>query len=171
MPFKSPHSIELPQTDLITYLFPPNADDLDNPIWLDAANPSSFVSKRQALSYIKRLAAGLKRIGVQKGDIVLMLSPNHIFVPICYLGVIASGAIFSGANTSCVAAGKLTCIPLCYFKSWYKSRAQTSNWEHGREGLVVPPDFIRACTRSFCASRISKKTDFPLFRLWHCCSS
>ena len=44
------------------------------------------------------MAIGLDRLGVKKGDVLMMVSPNHIFVPIAYLGTVGSGRIFSGAN-------------------------------------------------------------------------
>ena len=44
------------------------------------------------------MAIGLDRLGLKKGDVLMMVSPNHIFVPIAYLGAVGSGRIFSGAN-------------------------------------------------------------------------
>lgn len=39
---------------------------------------------------------GLKKLQLKTGDVVLMISPNHVFVPVAYIGSIACGAVFSG---------------------------------------------------------------------------
>ncbi|RVX70429.1 hypothetical protein B0A52_05928 [Exophiala mesophila] len=103
MVHKSKFKIQLPETDLLSYLFGTSTSGIeipDQPIWLDAGNPSRSISKRDALAYIKRFALGLERLGIRQGDVVLMFTPNHIFVPIAYLGTIAHGATFTGAGTT-----------------------------------------------------------------------
>ena len=105
MPYKSPYVIDLPQTDLLTYLFSSNGNHGHDAIWLNAANTSLSLSKCQAQLLIKRLAVGLKKLGVKQGDVVMIFSPNHIFVPVAYLGIIGYGAIFTGASTTSVVAG------------------------------------------------------------------
>jgi len=40
----------------------------------------------------------LNKLGVESNDVVMIVTPNHIFVPIAYLGTVGSGRIFSGAN-------------------------------------------------------------------------
>lgn len=108
MVYKSKFKIKLPETDLLTYLFDsaPGTETSDKPIWLDAADPSRSISKRDALAYIKRFALGLERLGIHPGDVVLMFTPNHIFVPIAYLGTIAHGATFTGAGTASTVSGQ-----------------------------------------------------------------
>lgn len=48
--------------------------------------------------WIKRLALGLDRLGVKHGEVVMIYTPNHIFVPAAYLGIVGSSRAFSGAN-------------------------------------------------------------------------
>ena len=48
--------------------------------------------------WIKRLAIGLDRLGVANQEVVMILTPNHIFVPIMYLGIAGSRRIFSAGN-------------------------------------------------------------------------
>jgi hypothetical protein len=65
MPYISEFTINIPSTDLLTYLFPPdNEEDV--------------------------------KLQLKTGDVVLMISPNHVFVPVAYIGSIACGAVFSG---------------------------------------------------------------------------
>ncbi|KAK3170128.1 hypothetical protein OEA41_009514 [Lepraria neglecta] len=35
---------------------------------------------------------------MKKGEVVMIVTPNHIFVPVAYLGSVGSGRVFSGAN-------------------------------------------------------------------------
>jgi acyl-CoA synthetase (AMP-forming)/AMP-acid ligase II len=52
------------------------------------------------------LAFGLERIGLKKGDVVMIYTPNHIFVPVAYLGIVGAGYAFSGANPVYTLPGK-----------------------------------------------------------------
>ncbi|KAL1957003.1 hypothetical protein VTO42DRAFT_6492 [Malbranchea cinnamomea] len=99
MPVSSPFpSLKIPQTDLLTYLFPPNTVPSDTPIWIDAKNPKNNLSPRQLLGWVRRLAVGLDKLGLQAGDVVVIFTPNHIFIPVAYLGIAGSRRIFSGIN-------------------------------------------------------------------------
>ena len=90
--------IEFPQTDILTYLFGSGNNLPDTPLWINAADTSNSLSPRSALQWIKRLGMGLDKLGVGRGDVVMLISPNHVFVPVAYLGVVGAGRVFSGAN-------------------------------------------------------------------------
>ena len=47
---------------------------------------------------------------MKKGEVVMIVTPNHIFVPVAYLGSVGSGRVFSGANPLYTADGKWKCI-------------------------------------------------------------
>ncbi|KAF2685133.1 acetyl-CoA synthetase-like protein [Lentithecium fluviatile CBS 122367] len=98
MPSQSPFRIDIPATDLLSYLFPPSKPASDKPIWVDADDTRHSLSPRQLLQWVKRLGAGLQGLGLRKQDVVMMYSHNHIFVPVAYLGISGSGCIFSGCN-------------------------------------------------------------------------
>ncbi|OIW26049.1 4-coumarate-CoA ligase [Coniochaeta ligniaria NRRL 30616] len=101
MVYKSPYPLlDIPETNILTYLFPPGQEPLDEDIWIDSKDPSRRLSPKQALQWVKRLAFGLERLGLQKGDVAMIFTPNHIFVPVAYLGIVGAGLIFSGANPS-----------------------------------------------------------------------
>ena len=107
MPEKSRFQIDIPGTDVLTYLFPPGAKPSDTPIWIDAVEPKKrSLSPKQLLRWIKRLGLGLQRLGVQQEEVVLIYSANHIFVPVAYLGIIGSGYTFSGCNPAYGVAGE-----------------------------------------------------------------
>lgn len=52
------------------------------------------------LLWVRRLGCGLDKLGIAKGAVVMILTPNHLFVPVAYQGIVGSGRIFSGANPS-----------------------------------------------------------------------
>lgn len=47
---------------------------------------------------VTALAAGLHGLGIRKGDVVLVISPNSIAVPCIYLAILSIGAILNTAN-------------------------------------------------------------------------
>ncbi|PGH33338.1 hypothetical protein GX50_03815 [[Emmonsia] crescens] len=108
MPKYSPFaSIPIPTSNLLTFLFPPDSPlrTSTKPIWIDSEDTSINLSTSTALQWVKRLAMGLERFqaasgssGVKRGEVVLVLSPNQIFVAVAYLGIVGSGRVFSGMN-------------------------------------------------------------------------
>ncbi|CRK49006.1 hypothetical protein BN1723_008326 [Verticillium longisporum] len=99
MVFTSPFpSLDIPKTNLLTYLFPEDQLPQEDPLWLDCKDDRINLSPKELVEWVKRLSFGLERIGVKRGDVVLICTPNQIFVPVAYLGIVGAGCIFSGAN-------------------------------------------------------------------------
>jgi 4-coumarate--CoA ligase len=104
MPWKSRWHIDIPNVSLPTYLFGSQDDKLDDkPVFLDADQPSYYLSNQTYREWSKRLAAGLRARGFQDGDRLLLYSGNTIFFPVVLIGTIMAGGIFSGANPTYVA--------------------------------------------------------------------
>lgn len=99
--------VEIPKTDILSYLFPPGSAPSEKPLWLESADPDNSLSPRQALNWVKRLAIGLDRKGVKTQEAVMMFTPNHIYVPAAYLGIVGSRRIFSAANPIYTVSGML----------------------------------------------------------------
>lgn len=107
MPFASRQPrLDIPATDLLTYLFTPQKTSSTTPLWIDAYNPEKSLSPKQALGWAKRLAFGLDRLGVQQQDAVVIFTPNQIIVPVAYFGIVGSRRIFSGINPSYTESGE-----------------------------------------------------------------
>jgi len=87
MPTQSPFQIDIPATDILTYLFPSSRAVSDTKIWIDAEDDSNALTLKQALRWIKALGSGLQGLGLKKQDVVMVYSPNHIFIPVAYLGI------------------------------------------------------------------------------------
>ena len=99
MPLKSHFpDLDLPKVNLLTYIFPPGEPVSDTPVWHDSEDPSVCMSKRQLLHKVKKLGVGLDKLGVKAGEVVLIFTPNHLLVPVAYLGVVGSKRVFSGVN-------------------------------------------------------------------------
>lgn len=108
MPISSNYPpLDVPKVDILTYLFPAGKSPSTAPLWIDSKDPDISLSPAQALQWIKRLIFGLERLGVKKGGVVLIFTPNHVFVPVAYLGIAGGGYVFSGANPVYNVTGKI----------------------------------------------------------------
>lgn len=107
MPFKSVYPrLDIPQINLVDYLFPPGLVPSNEPLWVDAQDPSTFLSEAQVLQWSKSFSGGLKNAGLLQGEVVMLFTPNHIFVPVAYLGIVGGGYTFSAANPAFTLRGK-----------------------------------------------------------------
>ena len=99
MPHKSIYpDIDIPKTNILTYIFGDGESLSNEPLWIDAANPSHSLSPAQMLSWVKRFAVGLDRLGIPEEQAIMVFCPNHIYVPVAYLGAAGSKRYFTGAN-------------------------------------------------------------------------
>lgn len=115
MVIRSPYpDLNIPEQDILTYLFDSEDSLPESPLWVNAARSDSYLSLRTALQWIKRLATGLDRLGVKRGEVLMMVSPNHIFVPVAYLGAVGSARVFSGANPLYTVDGTEDLRRSCY---------------------------------------------------------
>jgi 4-coumarate--CoA ligase len=114
MPFSSTFpALNIPKCNLLEYLFPKGSTPADTPIWIDHKDSGNHLTSRTLLQWTKRLALGLDRVGSKPGEVVMIMSPNHIFVPVAYLGIVGSKRIFSGANPAYTVSGN-SCMILAY---------------------------------------------------------
>lgn len=106
MVITSPYpSLELPKTNLLSYLFPRDGLLSDEPLWIDCKDEGISLSPRQMEQWVKRLSFGLERLGLRRGDVVMICTPNQIYVPAAYLGIVGVGCVFSGANPAYTVSG------------------------------------------------------------------
>ncbi|KFX98047.1 hypothetical protein O988_04568 [Pseudogymnoascus sp. VKM F-3808] len=99
MIFKSVHPrLTIPQTNLVDYLFPADQEPSNEPLWIDSADPSHFLSEAEVVQWSKSLSKGLGDAGLRQGEVVMLFTPNHIFVPVAYLGIVGGGYRYSAGN-------------------------------------------------------------------------
>lgn len=71
---------------------------------MDAENPDThYFTLRAWALWSSRLAVGLQKAGLQKGDRVLLFSGNKLFSPVLFMGTLFAEGIFTGANPTYVA--------------------------------------------------------------------
>jgi 4-coumarate--CoA ligase len=111
--FLGQDGLKIPETNILTYLFPSDnkQQPLEEAIWIDSKDVRRKLSPSEALHWIKRLSFGLERLGMEQGDVAMIYTPNHIFVPVAYLGIVGAGFIFSGANPAYTVTGKPVSLP------------------------------------------------------------
>ncbi|KAF4472642.1 4-coumarate- ligase 2 [Fusarium albosuccineum] len=95
MPVSSPYPVlDIPQKNVLSYLFG-DGDVSEEPLWIDSKDPDNNLSPKQLVGWVKRLGCGLERLGVKRGEVVLICTPNSIFIPVAFLGIVGAGFIFS----------------------------------------------------------------------------
>lgn len=98
MPQKSPFQIDIPLTDVLSYVFPENKPPSEKPIWINAEQTDRSLSPKQLLEWVRKLGVGLDKLQVGQNEAVMVFSTNHIYVPVAYLGIAGSGRVFTGCN-------------------------------------------------------------------------
>ncbi|KAL2065067.1 hypothetical protein VTL71DRAFT_4207 [Oculimacula yallundae] len=98
--FEAERQVQIPTKDLLSWTFDDPRFDRDEPIYIDAKDPSRSISSNQARLLIRKLVAGFHAAGLKKGDCVCLHSFNDIYYPILFLGIIAAGGVFAGTNPS-----------------------------------------------------------------------
>jgi 4-coumarate--CoA ligase len=104
MPIQSRWSTPIDEVSLPTYIFgSPHAPLTDKPILMNASSPDQhYLTAQSYRLWCQRFAVGLRRMGLEKGDRVLLFSGNTIFFPVVIVGTIMAGGVFTGANPSYV---------------------------------------------------------------------
>ncbi|XP_050282518.1 probable CoA ligase CCL7 isoform X3 [Quercus robur] len=86
-----------PNHSIVTYLFR-NASSYPNKPALIDAETSETLTFSQLKSTIAKVSQGLLSLGITKNDVVLLFAPSSIRYPICFLSIVAIGAIASTTN-------------------------------------------------------------------------
>ena len=100
MPWLSEVHLDIPNQDLLSWMFDNPQYPIDKPIYLDATNPYRSISYRQGKALTHRLAAGFRKAGLKKGDCVCMHAFNDIYYSMVFPGIVATGGVFTGTNLS-----------------------------------------------------------------------
>ena len=105
MPLRSPLSVSIPRCSVVSYVFtsPSHPLNKERPLFIEADDPSNYLTHHTYRLYAQRLALGLLQNGFKPGDRLLLYSGNTIFFPCVIMGVIMAGGIFTGANPTYVA--------------------------------------------------------------------
>lgn len=103
---ESPYKVEIEITDVVSWVFSSGTEiTRQRPQYFDADKPSRNFSLSQAELYVKQVARGIQKLGLQPNDKVLLYSQNKLYFPILLWGVIASGCVFTAVAPSASEAG------------------------------------------------------------------
>ncbi|CAI7584730.1 unnamed protein product [Penicillium glandicola] len=86
-------------SDLLSFTFDgPKPYNRDQPLFIDAEDPSRSFTAAQFRQLVRTLIAGLKAHNVQPGDCVLLHLGNSILYPALFFGIIGAGGVYMGSN-------------------------------------------------------------------------
>jgi 4-coumarate--CoA ligase len=98
MPFESTHRpLDIPECNILSFLFPDNNAGQEI-LWTDAEDDHKSLSAEAALLLVRRVAQGLDDLNIPLGSSIMLITPNHIYVPVLYLAAAGSGRIYTAAN-------------------------------------------------------------------------
>ncbi|KEF54369.1 uncharacterized protein A1O9_09535 [Exophiala aquamarina CBS 119918] len=101
---KSPYDdINIPKCNILSYLFPTGKDPSLTPLWIDAKFPRNSLSPADLLLWVKKFALGLDNLGIGENTAIMEFTPNHLYVPVIYLGAAGSKRYYTGANSAYTA--------------------------------------------------------------------
>ncbi|XP_077229223.1 peroxisomal OPC-8:0-CoA ligase 1-like [Tasmannia lanceolata] len=93
----SPSFPQILSLSLPSFLLTITPQILPKPAYVDA-NSGETLTYGELRTLITGVASALHTLGVNKGDVVLLISPNSLYFPLIVLGIMSIGAIFSTAN-------------------------------------------------------------------------
>ncbi|KAK4743566.1 hypothetical protein SAY87_001567 [Trapa incisa] len=91
-------SVSLPDSpflDVVSYIFSHTHDGRS--AFVDSSTGFS-ISYSELARLVTSLACGLRRLGVSRGDVVLLLLPNSVYYPVAFLGVLCLGGVVTTMN-------------------------------------------------------------------------
>ncbi|EXJ73084.1 uncharacterized protein A1O5_04233 [Cladophialophora psammophila CBS 110553] len=108
MLFESEYHVDIPDTDLLTFLFSRTPFKDTDPIWINPANPSNHVTLAKARDLTHRIGQGYRDLGIGATwgagkDIVLSYIENQVMVAPNNLGVICAGGIHTTCSVTATA--------------------------------------------------------------------
>lgn len=86
-----------PNLSMISFLFR-NSCSYPNRLAIVDAESSDSVSYSQLKASAIRVSNGLIQLGIEKNDVVLIFAPNSVQFSVCFIGIIAIGAIVTTCN-------------------------------------------------------------------------
>lgn len=86
-----------PNLSMISFLFR-NSCFYPNRLAIVDAESSDSVSYSQLKASAIRVSNGLIQLGIEKNDVVLIFAPNSVQFSVCFIGIIAIGAIVTTCN-------------------------------------------------------------------------
>ena len=102
--FRSPYHIQIPDQDILTFIFSSTKFHDDDQIWIDPIHPDLFVTLSMARDLTQRIGWALRNLGIGREapgkDIVLSFIENQVLVAPTVFGVLCA----EGVHATCSPA-------------------------------------------------------------------
>ncbi|KAK0630282.1 adenylate-forming enzyme AfeA [Bombardia bombarda] len=90
---------EVPITDLVSYALDKQTNyDGDKRVFINAEDPSQFLTADGTVKLVRQLIAGMQAQGLKKGDSVLLHMANHYLYGALVFAIMGAGGIACGSN-------------------------------------------------------------------------
>lgn len=144
MPFLSHQHPRIPTKDITSWLFchNPEIKDSNDPVLIDAEQPSRSYTHSTAKSTVRKLIAGLRARGLQKGQCVCVHSFNDIDYPILVNGIIGAGWVWAGSNTSYTSSELVHAITIARISFFVVEPALLKNVLEAAQQVALPRNHI-----------------------------
>lgn len=98
--FRSPHSgvVPVPENVTLPEFVLQNSESYADKVAFVEVGSRKVITHGQVARDTERFAKALRSLGVRKGHVVIVVLPNVAEYAIIALGIMAAGAVFSGAN-------------------------------------------------------------------------
>eukprot|EP00253_Pinus_taeda_P000264 PITA_00264 len=84
-------------TDMVSFMFR-DSSSYAHKLALADADSGEKLSFREFKDKVRAVGSGLSQLGIRKGDVVLLFSPNSIYFPLCFFGIVSIGAVATTVN-------------------------------------------------------------------------
>jgi len=89
-------------TDMVSFMFR-DSSSYAHRLALADADSGEKLNFREFKDKVSLVGSGLSQLGIRKGDVVLLFSPNSIYFPLCFFGIVSIGAVATTVNPSYTA--------------------------------------------------------------------
>ena len=89
-------------TNMVSFMFR-NLASYAQRLALADVDSGEKLSFREFKDKVSMVGSGLNQLGIRKGDVVLLLSPNSIYVSLCFFGIVSIGAVETTLNPFYIA--------------------------------------------------------------------
>jgi 4-coumarate--CoA ligase len=165
MPHPSRWTVDIPLKYLHSLILGTPQESLpDTLAFVDCEDPSNLhLTWSEYKLWARRIAAGLRKAGLQKNDRVMIYSANNIFFPVVFMGVILAGGIATTANPTYVAREVAYQLDDCVPRFLLVTESSSGTALEAAKMTKFPLDHIYLFDDG---PLLGRKPDTPRFRHW-----
>lgn len=93
MIFISPFHVDIPNQDILTFLFSSDRFQDHDPVWIEASSPDIFITKGKARKLTQQIGSSLRERGIGRDDVVIHFVENQVMIAPTAFGILCAEAI------------------------------------------------------------------------------